>query len=104
LHSDDAIEIDPLPPGQEWAASMGTPESGRLPNGYDAASREILDSHLIRRELPLKSQEPFSDDHTLHLVPGQGMVHVFCEHLSPADESACNPKTEKLAQSRKRSL
>jgi ATP-dependent Lon protease len=28
LHSDEAIEGDPLPPGQVWAASMGTPESG----------------------------------------------------------------------------
>ena len=28
LHSDEAIENDPLPPGQVWAASMGTPESG----------------------------------------------------------------------------
>jgi ATP-dependent Lon protease len=28
LHSDEAIESDPLPPGQVWAASVGTPESG----------------------------------------------------------------------------
>ena len=28
LHSDEAIETDPLPPGQVWAASMGSPESG----------------------------------------------------------------------------
>jgi ATP-dependent Lon protease len=28
LHSDEAIESDPLPAGQVWAASMGTPESG----------------------------------------------------------------------------
>jgi ATP-dependent Lon protease len=28
LHSDEAIEGDPLPPGQVWAASMGAPESG----------------------------------------------------------------------------
>ncbi|MBV5270288.1 MAG: peptidase, partial [Afipia sp.] len=28
LHSDEAIESDPLPPGQVWASSMGTPESG----------------------------------------------------------------------------
>jgi ATP-dependent Lon protease len=28
LHSDEAIESDPLPPGQVWAASLGTPESG----------------------------------------------------------------------------
>ena len=28
LHSDEAIETDPLPPGQVWASSMGTPESG----------------------------------------------------------------------------
>src|ERR1039458_10838755 len=27
-HSDEAIESDPLPPGQVWAASMGTLESG----------------------------------------------------------------------------
>jgi ATP-dependent Lon protease len=28
LHSDEAIESDPLPPGQVWAASMGSPEAG----------------------------------------------------------------------------
>ena len=28
LHSDEAREADPLPPGQLWAASMGTPETG----------------------------------------------------------------------------
>ncbi len=31
LHSDEAIETDPLPPGQVWAASMGTPEAGTRP-------------------------------------------------------------------------
>ena len=28
LHSDEAIESDPLPPGQLWAIGTGTPESG----------------------------------------------------------------------------
>lgn len=28
LHSDEAIESDPLPPGQIWAASQGAPETG----------------------------------------------------------------------------
>ncbi len=28
LHSDEAIEGDPLPPGQVWAASPGSPEAG----------------------------------------------------------------------------
>ena len=28
LHSDEAIESDPLPPGQVWGASLGTPETG----------------------------------------------------------------------------
>jgi ATP-dependent Lon protease len=28
LHSDEAIESDPLPPGQVWAASPGSPEAG----------------------------------------------------------------------------
>jgi ATP-dependent Lon protease len=28
LHSDEAIEGDPLPPGQVWAVSPGTPEAG----------------------------------------------------------------------------
>jgi hypothetical protein len=26
------------------------------------------------------------------------MVHVFCEHLSPVDESACNPKPKSVRQ------
>jgi len=28
LHSDEAIESDPLPPGQVWAVGMGSPEAG----------------------------------------------------------------------------
>jgi ATP-dependent Lon protease len=28
LHSDEAIESDPLPPGQVWAVSQGSPETG----------------------------------------------------------------------------
>ncbi len=28
LHSDEAIESDPLPPGQVWAVGMGSPETG----------------------------------------------------------------------------
>ena len=28
LHSDEAIESDPLPPGQVWAVSTGTREAG----------------------------------------------------------------------------
>ena len=28
LHSDEAIETDPLPPGQVWAVSLGAPETG----------------------------------------------------------------------------
>ena len=28
LHSDEAIESDPLPPGQVWAVSLGSPETG----------------------------------------------------------------------------
>ena len=31
LHSDEAIETDPLPPGQVWAVSMGSPEAGAGP-------------------------------------------------------------------------
>jgi hypothetical protein len=32
------------------------------------------------------------------LKPGQGTVHIFCEHLSPGDESACHPKPKYLRQ------
>lgn len=28
LHSDEALETDPLPPGQVWAANPGSPETG----------------------------------------------------------------------------
>ena len=28
LHSDEAIETDPLPPGQVWGVSLGTAETG----------------------------------------------------------------------------
>src|SRR5882762_9769505 len=45
---------------------------------------------VMRWQLRLKSY--FSEDQTLFLEPGRGTVHVFCEHLSPGDDSACNPK------------
>src|SRR5215471_952432 len=32
------------------------------------------------------------------LKPGQGTVHIFCEHLSPGDESARHPKPKYLRQ------
>src|SRR6516164_1091310 len=32
-----------------------------------------------------------SEDQTLLLEPGQGTVPIFCEHLSPGDESARDP-------------
>src|SRR5260370_40303402 len=43
-------------------------------------------------------QEPFSDDQTLLFLTRPRMVHVFCEHLSPVDESACNPKPKSVRQ------
>jgi hypothetical protein len=30
--------------------------------------------------------------------PGQGTVHVLCEHSSPVDASVCNPKPKSLRQ------
>src|SRR6266403_5104513 len=45
---------------------------------------------VMRWQLRLRSH--FSEDQTLFLEPGPGTVHVFCEHLSPGDDSACNPK------------
>ena len=32
------------------------------------------------------------------LEPGQNTVYVFCEHLSPVDESAYNPKRKSFRQ------
>src|SRR5260370_41166367 len=43
-------------------------------------------------------QEPFSDDQTLLFLTRPRMVHVFCEHLSPVNESACNPKPKTVRQ------
>jgi hypothetical protein len=43
-------------------------------------------------------QEPFSDDKTFLRVTRPRTVHVFCEHLWPVDESACNPKPKSLRQ------
>ena len=39
-----------------------------------------------------------SEEQTLPLEPGQGTVHIFCEHLSPGDESVCHPKPKYLRQ------
>jgi len=44
------------------------------------------------------SKSYFSEDQTLFLEPGRGTVHVFCEHLSPGDESVRNPKPTSLRQ------
>lgn len=51
---------------------------------------------VMRWQLRLKSY--FSEDQTLFLEPGRGRVHVFCEHLSPGDDSACNPRPTSLRQ------
>ena|SRR5215469_3392751 len=48
----------------------------------------------MRWQRRLKSNN--SEDQTLFLKPGQGTVHIFCEHLSPGDESACHPKPKYL--------
>jgi hypothetical protein len=50
----------------------------------------------MRWQLRLKSNT--SEDQTLFLKPGPGTVHIFCEHLSPDDESACHPKPKYLRQ------
>src|SRR5260370_30461938 len=42
--------------------------------------------------------KPFSNDQTLLFLTRSRMVHVFCEHLSPVDESACNPKPKSVRQ------
>jgi hypothetical protein len=56
----------------------------------------------MRWQLRLKSY--FSEDQTLFLKPGRGTVHVFCEHLSPGDDSACNPRPTSLRQAKKNPL
>ena len=43
----------------------------------------------MRWQRRLKSNS--SEDQTLFLKPGQGTVHIFWEHPSPGDESACHP-------------
>ena len=50
----------------------------------------------MRWQRRLKSNS--SEDQTLFLKPGQGTVHIFCEHLSSGDESACHPKPKYLRQ------
>src|SRR6266446_1039893 len=57
---------------------------------------------VMRWQLRLKSY--FSEDQTLFLEPGRGTVHVFCEHLSPGDDSACNPRPTSLRQAKKNPL
>src|SRR5579885_2163939 len=52
LHSDEAIESDPLSPGQVWAATLGSPETGpglyRIEVTCDRAlaSRSSISRHL----------------------------------------------------------
>jgi hypothetical protein len=47
--------------------------------------------------LTLKGLVTFSNDQTLLIVTRPRTVHVFCEHLSPVDESACNPKPKSVS-------
>jgi hypothetical protein len=51
---------------------------------------------VMRWQRRLKSH--FLMNQTPFLVTRQGTVHVFYEHLSPVDESACNPKPKSLRQ------
>src|SRR6267378_8510937 len=51
---------------------------------------------VMRWQLRLKSH--FSEDQTLFLELGRGTAQAFCEHLSPVDEPACNPKPKDFRQ------
>src|SRR5215469_16276602 len=48
----------------------------------------------MRWQHRLKSNS--SEAQTLFLKPGQGTVHIFCEHVSPGDEPVCHPKPKHL--------
>ena len=56
---------------------------------------------VMRWQLRLKSNS--SEDQTLFLQPSRGTVHIFCEHLSPDDESL-QSQTEGLTRMRKKSF
>src|SRR6516164_5954739 len=44
-----------------------------------------------------------SEDQMLFSQPGRGAVHIFCEHLSP-DDNSLQSQTEGLTRMRKKSL
>src|SRR6516162_9953971 len=55
----------------------------------------------MRWQRRLKSNS--SEDQTLFLQPGRGTVHIFCEHLSPDDDSL-QSQTERLTRMRNKSF
>ena len=68
----------------------------RLKTRFNSFRDSVACTIVMRWQLRLKSD--FSEDQTLFLEPGRGTVHVFCEHLSPGDDSACNPRPTSLRQ------
>src|SRR6516164_3493769 len=56
---------------------------------------------VMRWQRRLKNNS--SEDQTLFLQPGRGTVHIFCEHLSPDDDSL-QSQTEGLIGMRKKSF
>ena len=55
------------------------------------AAPSLYGGNVDSRPIVLKTKLSF-------LKSGQGAVHIFCEHLSPGDESACHPKPKYLRQ------
>jgi hypothetical protein len=53
------------------------------------AAPSLCDGSVDSRAIVLKTRLSFLKPHT---------VHIFCEHLSPRDESACHPKPKYLRQ------
>ena len=66
LHSDEAIELDPLPPGQVWGISPGGPETGAslyrlevtVGKGKRSQNPECTGSTCISRECQIRRAEP----------------------------------------------
>ena len=57
LHSDEAIEADPLPPGQVWAVGTGSPEAGASLYRIDVAVGPGSGAKILNQPVPLAFRE-----------------------------------------------
>jgi ATP-dependent Lon protease len=92
LHSDEAIESDPLPPGQLWAIGTGTPESGPGLYRVEVATGPGGGARILNQPQPPQFKESVKVGEQNLYVNGKSLIgdrdprgHEYTIQLRPFD-------------------